>query len=98
MTMYSRDSEEYKKISRCLAVVGGTNVANSVITSEAFQDLILALNPAYPIPGVSHLGKAINQLFLEMKAKVKSHLISTRRVTFCTDLWERRECQQAMLA
>ena len=48
------------------------------------------MDPKYPIPSTASLGKAIDMLYLEMKAKIESCLLNTKSISLCTDVWTKK--------
>jgi hypothetical protein len=94
---YSKDSIEYKNISRKLAIyIGCTSVSLQTVCNKHLLELIHCLNPAYPVPGISGIAKEIDGIFLEMKAKIKSHLALARKISFCVDNWTKKAWPKVM--
>ena len=55
-TLYSKDSHQYKAVTRKLAIfVGSSNVA--IVEHFEFVDLLETLDPRYPVPGEQLLAK-----------------------------------------
>ena len=80
-TLYSKDSHQYKAVTRKLAIfVGSSNVANTIVENYEFVDLLEALDPRYPVPGRTALSKELNCVLIELKAKITTHLESANKM------------------
>ena len=50
-TVYSKDSDRYRVITKELAIfIGTSNVANRIVENLEFKDLLQALDPRHPVP------------------------------------------------
>ena len=54
--------------------VGSSNIANRLVENLEFKDLLRVLDPQYRVPGRACLHKELDQVFIELKAKITSHL------------------------
>ena len=60
-TGYTKNSHQYKAITRKLAIfVGSSNVANRIVENLEFVDLLKTMDPRYPVPGRTALSKELN--------------------------------------
>ena len=91
-TVYSKDSKRYKLITRKLAIfVGSSTVANRLVENLEFKDLVRALDPRYPVPGRGSINRELDQVLIELKAKISVHLQSANFVSICCDiLWSKK--------
>ena len=88
---YSRDSHQYKVITRKLAIfVGSSNVAHCIVENFEFRDLLTTLDPRYPVPGRTALGKQLSCVLIELKAKISAHLESANKISICCDVWSKK--------
>jgi predicted membrane chloride channel (bestrophin family) len=66
---YSKDSNEYKEITRLLAVfIGCTNVSLRMVVNEHLRQLIKHLDPAYVVPEMATISKEIDCVFVEIES------------------------------
>ena len=89
---YSKESERYKLITGKLAIfVGSSNVANHLVENLEFKDLVRALDPRYPVElGRASINKELDQVFIELKAKISVHLQSANFISICSDIWSKK--------
>ena len=88
---YSKDSPRYKLITRKLAIfVGSSSVANRIVENLEFQDLLSAMDNRYPVPGRSSIQKELDQIMIELKAKVSAYIESANAVSITCDIWSKR--------
>lgn len=89
--VYSKESERYKWIIRRLAIfIGSSNVANHLMENTEFKDLVHALDPQYPVPGRASINRELDQVFIELKAKISIHLQSANFISICCDIWSKK--------
>ena len=90
-TMYERDSDRYKKVTRRLAVfVGATNVANTIVDTPEFKELLLELDPRYPTPGRAAVSREIDKVLIQLKANVGTYIAQAKKVSICADIWTKK--------
>ncbi len=95
---YDKESQRYQFITRKLALfVGGTNVANSIVENVFFQSLLEALDSRYPIPGRTLIGKEIDKVVIDMKAKIEVFLSQSNKVSLCADIWTKKGMSSSYL-
>ena len=95
---YSKDSPRYKLITRKLAIfVGSSSVANRIVENLEFQDLMSAMDNRYPVPGRSSIQKELDQVMIELKAKVSAYIESANAVSITCDIWSKRELTSSYL-
>ena len=88
---YSRDSRQYKVITRKLTIfVCSSNVAYRIVENFEFRDLLTTLDPRYPVPGRTALGKQLSCVLIELKAKISAHLESANKISICCDVWSKK--------
>ena len=85
---YSKEESQYKLIIAVFVEAG--NILNSIVTNEDFRELLQTLDPRYSVPGKVAISHEIDMLYLEMKARVQSHMAKAKRVSFCIDVWTKR--------
>ena len=89
--VYSKDSERYKLITRKLTIfVSSSTVANCLVENLEFKDLVRALDPRYPVPGRRSINRELDQVWIELKAKISVHLQSANFVSICCDIWSKK--------
>ena len=72
---YLKESPIYQSIKRKLAVFVGSNyVANNIVESAEFKELIHTLNSKYKIPGRKTLNQEIEKVLIEIKAKASTFI------------------------
>ena len=90
-TMYEKDSERYKKITRRLAVfVGSTNVANTIVDTPEFRELLLELDPRYLAPGRAAVSQEVNKVLLDLKANIGTYIAQAQKISICADIWTKK--------
>ena len=57
--------------------------------SGEFGDLVRALDPRYPVPGRGSINRELDQVLIELKAKISVHLQSANFVSICCDIWSK---------
>ena len=78
-------------ITRKLAIfVGSSNVAYRIVENFEFRDLLTTLDPRYPVPGRTALGKQLSCVLIELKAKISAHLESANKIRICCDVWSKK--------
>ena len=66
-TVYPKDSNQYKAITRKLAIfVGSSSVANSIVENLEFVDLLNTINPRYSVPGRAAIHKELDLVLIEL--------------------------------
>ena len=87
---YKKDSEQHKLLTRKLAVfVGSSNVANRIVESLEFRDLLHCLDHRYQVPGRAAVKKLL-QGMIELKAKASSYIQEANKVSICADIWSKK--------
>ena len=61
-----------------------------MVENQDFVTLLYMLDPKYEVPGVRALSNAVQVLFLEMRAKVQSHMANAKSISVCTDVWTKK--------
>ena len=88
---YKKESERYRIITRKLAIfVGSNNVANSIVESPEFTDLLRTLDAKYKVPGRKVVGQETKKVLIEIKAKASAFLQEAAKVSICADTWSKR--------
>ena len=88
---YDPKSQQCQRITRRLAIfVGSSNVPNSLVENREFQSLLEALDPRYPIPGRTLLGREIEKVLFDMKANIRRVLSAAQKVSLCADIWTKK--------
>lgn len=88
---YKKESERYLTITRKLAVfVGSNNVANRVVETAEFRDLLHVLDSRYKVPGRAVITKEVEKVLIEIKAKASTFLQEASKVSICADIWSKR--------
>ena len=96
--VYSKDSERYKLITRKLTIfVSSSTVANCLVENLEFKDLVHALDPRYPVPGRGSINRELDQVWIELKAKISVHLQSANFVSICCDIWPKKRLTSSYL-
>ena len=72
---YRKESDRYQAITKKLAVfVGSSNVANSIVQSPEFKDLLNTLDGRYKMPGRSAISNEVGKVLIEIKARASAFL------------------------
>ena len=88
---YKKDSEQHKLLTWKLAVfVGSSNVANRIVESLEFRDLLHCLDHRYQVPGRAAVKKELLQGMIELKAKASSYIQEANKVSICADIWSKK--------
>lgn len=88
---YDTKSQRYQLITRKLAVyVGSTSAPISLVENEEFQSLVGTLDPRYPVPSRTLIGKEIDKVMVDLKANIMRYLLEAQKVSLCTDIWTKR--------
>jgi len=70
-TYYTQGSLQYQAISRKLAInIGCTNVPSSIVENIEFCDFVHTLDWRYSLPGRACIGKELQKVLIELKAKI----------------------------
>ena len=89
--LYSKDSVRYKLITRKLAIfVGSTSVANRIVENLEFRDLLSAMDDRYPVPGRNSIQRELDQIMIEIKAKISAYIESANSVSITCDIWSKK--------
>ena len=67
---------------------------------EKKKELVCLLNEldrCYPVPSRTQIMREIDQLVIEMKTKVQTHLAEARKIHFCIDIWTKRGMSSSYL-
>ena len=90
-TVYPKDSNQYKAITRKLAIfVGSSSVANSIVENLEFVDLLNTINPRSSVPGRAAIHRELNIVLIELRAKITTHIESSNRSSICCDVWSKK--------
>ena len=71
--VYNKESDRHRVICKKLAIfTGSTNVLNSihVVENLEFKDLLHTTDSHFVVPGRSMIGKEIDKVLIELKAKI----------------------------
>ena len=84
---YSKESQRYCEICKKLAIfVGSTNVPNSIVENLEFKDLLHTMDNRFVVPGRSVVGKELDKVLIELKAKIGSFLLEANKMSICVDI------------
>ena len=90
-TMYEKDSNCYKQVTRRLAMfVGATNVVNSIVENPEFRELLQELDPRYPPPSRAAMSQEIHKVLIELKANIGSYIAQAQKLGICADIWTKK--------
>ena len=90
-TYYTQSSLQYQAISRKLATfIGCTNVPSSIVENIEFCDFVHTLDRCYSVPGRVCIGKELQKLLIELKAKIGSFLEEANKISICADIWSKK--------
>ena len=88
---YDTSSHRCQQLTRKLAIfVGATSVPNSIVENVEFRALLETLDPRYPVPSTTLIGKEIDKVLVDMKNKIQDYLCKAQRVSLCTDVWTKK--------
>ena len=95
---YSKDSHRHCLISKKLAIfIGSSNVPNSVVQNLEFKDLLYTVDSRYTIPGRAAMGRELNKVMIELKAKISSYLLEANKVSITADIWTKKGMSSSYL-
>ena len=84
---YRKESEKYQSITLKLAIfVGSNNVANSIVESAEFKELVHTLDSRYKVPGRKALNREMEKVLIEIKAKASTFIQEAAKVSICADI------------
>ena len=90
-SVYSKESVRYREICKKLAIfIGSTNVPNSIVENLEFKDLLFTMDSRFVVPGRSVVGKELDKVLIELKAKIGSYLLEANKVSICVDMWSKK--------
>lgn len=90
-TAYTKDSQQYKAITRKLAIfIGSSNVANRIVENLEFVDLLKTMDPRYLVPKRTALNRELNCVLIELKAKIMAFLEGANKISICCDVWTKK--------
>jgi len=90
-TSYTQGSPQYQAISRKLAIFTGcTSVPSSIVENIEFRDFVHTLDRHYSDPGRACIGKELQKLLIELKAKIGSILEEANKISICADIWSKK--------
>jgi hypothetical protein len=55
-----------------------------------FQQFVGSLDPRYPMPGRTLLGKELDKFLFDLKANIRTFLSVAQKVSLCADIWPKR--------
>lgn len=88
---YDTSSHRCQQLTRKLAIfIGATSVPNSIVENVEFRVLLETLDPRYPVPSRTLIGKEIDKVIVDMKTKIQEYLCKAQRVSLCTDEWTKK--------
>ena len=88
---YEKQDVRYRKITRKLAVFAASSrVPNSIVESSEFRSLLEELDPRYPTPCRSALGKEINKVVMNIKLNITSKFEKARKINLYIDIWSKK--------
>ena len=88
--VYDRSSEQYKSITKRLAVfVRSTNTPNSIVENVEFQKLFdpLTLDTQCQAGLCS---EELDKVLFDLKATIQTFLSAARKVSLCADIWSKK--------
>ena len=95
---YNKESDHYRQISRKLAIfIGSTNVATSIVENLEFKDFLHTMDSRYTVPGRVAIGKEIDKVVIELKAKISSFVLEANKISICADIWSKRDMTSSYL-
>ena len=95
---YRKESEKYQSITRKLAIfVGSNNVANSIVESAEFKELVHTLDSRYKVPGRKVLNQEMEKVLIEIKAKASTFIQEAAKVSICADIWSKKGLSASFL-
>ena len=78
-------------VKKKLAIfIGSTNVPNSIVENLEFKDLLHAMDSRLIVPGRSVVGKELDKVPTELKAKIGSYLLEANKMSVCIDIWSKK--------
>ena len=83
-TLYNKESKHNRAIT---VFVGSWNVANRIVESLEFRDLLHCFDQHYQVPGRAPLKRELEKLMIELKAKASSYIQEANKVSVCADIW-----------
>ena len=95
---YSKESDRYRKISRKLAIlIGSTSLPTSIVENLEFKDFLHTMDSRYIVPGRVAIGKELDKVVIELKAKISSFLLEANKISICVDIWSKRGMSSSYL-
>ena len=95
---YRKDSVCYGLISKKLAIfIGSLNVPTNIVNNLVLKDRLHTMDNRYEVPGRWFIGKEIDKVFIELKAKIGSYLQEANRISICADIWSKKGMSSSYL-
>ena len=97
-TMYDQNSEQYKLITKELAIlIGATDIPLYFVEHNRFKRFVQALNRCYKAPSRTKVSSEINKFLVDMKMAISSYISKTQSINLCTDIWTKKVMTAAFL-
>ena len=63
---------------------------NSIVENLEFKDLLHTMDNRFVVPGRSVVGKELDKVLIELKAKIGSFLLEANKMSICVDIWSKK--------
>ena len=95
---YDTKSHRCQVITRKMAVfIGSTNVPISLVENVEFRSLLEAIDPCYPVPGRTLIGKEIEKVLLDMNTNIQTFISKAQKISLCADIWIKKGMSSSYL-
>jgi len=88
---YNSEDPKYKAITKKLSIfLAASSAPISLVEDPTFSSLLTELDSRYSIPSRYMISKKIDELLVDLKGNIMSHMLQARKVNFCTDIWSKK--------
>ena len=77
--------------------IGSTNVPNAKVENLVFKDLLHTMDSHFVVPDRSVVGKELNKVLIELKAKIGSFLLEAHKINNCVDIRSKKGMSSSYL-
>ena len=89
--LYNNEDPKCKAITKKLSIfLAASSAPISLVEDPTFSSLITELDSRYSIPSRYMMSKKIDEVLIDLKGNILSHMLQARKVNFCTDIWSKK--------
>ena len=89
--LYNNEDPKCKAITKKLSIfLAASSAPISLVEDPTFSSLITELDSRYSIPSRYMMSKKIDEVLIDLKSNILSHMLQAGKVNFCTDIWSKK--------